>query len=159
MPRAYIKELEETGVRIAPTSPLYRLHTISYRNHRKITVIDGIIGYTGGMNISREHLSGGKGFKSWRDTQVRIDGEGAAALQTVFMIDWYNAVRENLFSPAYFPTVATDHAEGKTPIPNPDLRSGFGMGGHPAALLLHDRDRPATGISAITIFCSRRQHS
>ena len=83
---------------MAPVSPLYRLHTISYRNHRKITVIDGAIGYTGGMNIGQEHLDGGKGFASWRDTQVRIVGEGAAVLQAVFMVDWYNAVRENLFS-------------------------------------------------------------
>jgi cardiolipin synthase len=49
--RAYIRDMHAAGVRIVPTSPLYRLHTISYRNHRKITVIDGTIGYTGGMNI------------------------------------------------------------------------------------------------------------
>ena len=55
------------------------------------------------MNIGREHLSGGKGFGSWRDTQLRIVGEAAAVLQAVFMVDWYNAVREDLFAPAYFP--------------------------------------------------------
>jgi cardiolipin synthase len=92
--RAYVSALKAAGVRIAPTSPLYRLHTISYRNHRKITVIDGTIGYTGGMNIGQEHLDGGKGFHSWRDTQLRIVGEGAAVLQAVFMIDWYNAAKE-----------------------------------------------------------------
>ena len=79
-------------------------------------MIDGAIGYTGGMNIGREHLSGGKGFESWRDTQVRIVGDGAAALQTVFMIDWYNAVRENLFSPVYFPAVATEPSGGEVPV-------------------------------------------
>jgi cardiolipin synthase len=114
--RPYVKAMQAAGVRMAPTAPLYRLHTISYRNHRKITVIDGAIGYTGGMNIGREHLSGGKGFESWRDTQVRIVGEGAAMLQGVFMVDWYNAVRENLFSPAYFPTVATEAAPGDVPV-------------------------------------------
>jgi Phospholipase D Active site motif len=101
---------------MAPTSPLYRLHTISYRNHRKITVIDGLIGYTGGMNIGREHLSGGEGFESWRDTQLRIVGEGAALLQAVFMVDWYNAVREDLFSPAYYPTAVTAPGEGDVPV-------------------------------------------
>jgi cardiolipin synthase len=60
--------------------------------------------------------AGIKQFDSWRDTQVRIVGEGAAVLQTVFMVDWYNAVRENLFSPAYFPTVATQPAEGDVPV-------------------------------------------
>jgi cardiolipin synthase len=71
--RGYLRELEWAGVRVAPTSPLWRLHTISYRNHRKITVVDGAIGYTGGMNIGKEHLDGGAGFDSWRDTQVRIE--------------------------------------------------------------------------------------
>jgi cardiolipin synthase A/B len=114
--RAYVKDMTAAGVRMAPTSPLYRLHTISYRNHRKITVIDGLIGYTGGMNIGREHLSGGEGFESWRDTQLRIVGEGAALLQAVFMVDWYNAVREDLFSPAYYPTAVTAPGEGDVPV-------------------------------------------
>ena len=110
--RTYVREMQALGIQMAPTSPLWRLHTISYRNHRKITVIDGAIGYTGGMNIGQEQLDGGKGFDSWRDTQLRIVGEGAAALQTVFMVDWYNAVRENLFFPAYFPAPATAPAAG-----------------------------------------------
>ena len=114
--RTYVKTLKAAGIQVAPTAPLWRFHTISYRNHRKITVIDGAISYTGGMNIGREHLSGGKGFESWRDTQVRIVGEGAAALQSVFMFDWYNAVRENLFSPPYFPPSATKPTEGDLPV-------------------------------------------
>jgi cardiolipin synthase A/B len=114
--RAYVKEMQAAGIRMAPTSPLWRLHTISYRNHRKITVIDGAVGYTGGMNIGQEHLDGGKGFDFWRDTQVRVAGEGAAVLQTVFMVDWYNAVREDLFAPAYFPTVATEPARGDVAV-------------------------------------------
>ena len=104
------------GVRMAPISPEYRLHTISYCKHRKITVIDGAIGYTGGMNIGREHLSGGAGFESWRDTQLRIVGEGAALLQAVFMVDWYNAVREDLFSPAYYPRAALEPDAGEVPV-------------------------------------------
>jgi cardiolipin synthase len=114
--RAYIREMHAAGVRMVPTSPLYRLHTISYRNHRKITVIDGQIGYTGGMNIGQEHLDGGEGFDSWRDTQVRLVGEGTALLQTVFTVDWYNAVRENLFADAYFPQQTTPPAEGDVPV-------------------------------------------
>src|SRR5687767_11474266 len=108
--------MHAAGVRMVPTSPLYRLHTISYRNHRKITVVDGAIGYTGGMNIGQEHLSGGIGFDFWRDTQLRIVGEAAALLQAAFMVDWYNAVRENLFSAAYFPTSATESPGGDVPV-------------------------------------------
>jgi cardiolipin synthase A/B len=113
---AYVQDMRAAGVRMAPTSPLYRLHTISYRNHRKITVIDGAIGYTGGMNIGQEHLDGGKGFASWRDTQLRIVGEGAAVLQAVFMVDWYNAVRENPFSDAYYPTDPAPPRDGEVPV-------------------------------------------
>jgi cardiolipin synthase len=114
--RSYVKSLQAAGVRIAPTSPLYQLHTISYRNHRKITVIDGSIGYTGGMNIGQEHLDGGRGFDSWRDTQLRIIGDGAAVLQAVFMVDWYNAVKENLFSNVYYPVHAEELIEGDVPV-------------------------------------------
>jgi cardiolipin synthase A/B len=114
--RAYLRNMRAAGIQVSPTSPLYHLHTISYRNHRKITVIDGRIGFTGGMNIGREHLSGGKGFTSWRDTQVRVVGPASAVLQSVFMVDWYNALRENLFDPAYFPTVAIESKEGDVPV-------------------------------------------
>jgi cardiolipin synthase len=113
---SYIKEMQEAGVQMAPTSPLYQLHTISYRNHRKITVIDGNIGYTGGMNIGQEHLDGGDGYDTWRDTQLRIVGEGTALLQAVFVVDWYNAVREDLFFGKYFATQALARHDEEVPV-------------------------------------------
>jgi cardiolipin synthase A/B len=114
--RRYVRDMRAAGIHMASTSPPYQLHTISYRNHRKITVIDGMIGYTGGMNIGQEHLDGGEEFDSWRDTQVRLVGESAAVLQAVFMVDWYNAERENLFDAKYFPPDATDPEEGDVPV-------------------------------------------
>ena len=114
--RRYVKDMLAAGIQMAPTSPPYQLHTISYRNHRKITVIDGMVGYTGGMNIGQEHIDGGEGFTSWRDTQVRLVGQSATVLQAVFMVDWYNAVRENLFYGKYFPAGATDPADGDVPV-------------------------------------------
>jgi cardiolipin synthase len=113
---AYVRNLEAAGVRVAPTSPLYHAHTISYRNHRKITVVDGTIGYTGGMNIGQEQLDGGDGFDAWRDTQVRIVGEAAAVLQAVFMVDWYNAVGETLFSSAYYPQNPAETTADDVPV-------------------------------------------
>lgn len=101
--RRYKRELAAGGVRVAPVSALWRLHTISYRNHRKLAVVDGRVGYTGGMNIGREHLDGGPGFDRWRDTQVRIEGGGVAALQAVFLVDWRNATGEDLFAADRFP--------------------------------------------------------
>ncbi len=106
--RRYKRELAESGVRWAPVSALYRLHTISYRNHRKIAVIDGRIGYTGGMNIGQEHLDGGRDFDGWRDTHVRIEGEGAAVLQAVFLTDWHNATSEDIFAAGHFPSLQPD---------------------------------------------------
>jgi cardiolipin synthase len=114
--RSYVRNMLAAGIRMAPTSPSYHLHTISYRNHRKITVIDGVIGYTGGMNIGQEQLDGGEGFDYWRDTQVRLVGDSAAVLQAVFMVDWYNAVGENLFHAKYFPAGAMDPTEGDVPV-------------------------------------------
>lgn len=104
----YKRALTKGGVHLAPVSPLYRLHTISYRNHRKIAVVDGRVGFTGGMNIGQEHLDGGREFERWRDTQVRIEGEGVAALQAVFLVDWYNATGEDLFAAEHFPPPAQD---------------------------------------------------
>jgi cardiolipin synthase len=106
--RRYKRALSDGGVKHAPVSSLWRLHTISYRNHRKIAVIDGRIGYTGGMNIGQEHIDGGPSFDRWRDTHVRIEGEGAAVLQAVFLIDWYNATREDLFAAHRFPSLGSD---------------------------------------------------
>jgi cardiolipin synthase len=64
---------------------------INYRNHRKIVVIDGKIAYTGGMNIGEEYISGGRRFRTWRDTHMRFTGEVVALLQSAFLADWFNS--------------------------------------------------------------------
>jgi cardiolipin synthase len=68
------------------------------------------------MNIGQEHLDGGAEFDFWRDTQIRLVGEAAAVLQAVFLIDWYNAVREDLFEAKYFPTDAIELANDGLPV-------------------------------------------
>lgn len=124
--RRYRRELAEGGVHLAPVSALYRLHTISYRNHRKIAVIDGRVGYTGGMNIGQEHLDGGPEFDCWRDTHVRMEGESAAVLQAVFLIDWYNATGEDIFAADHFPSLghAPHPGAGDGAVPVQILTSG-----------------------------------
>ena len=64
---------------------------LNYCNHRKIVVIDGQTAYSGGMNIGSEYIDGGKRFKSWRDTHMRIDGEVVGLFQAVFLADWENS--------------------------------------------------------------------
>ena len=76
---------------------------LNYRNHRKIIVIDGQIGYTGGMNIGVEYITGGSKFKSWRDTHLRLQGESVQLLQAVFLSDWYNSGGEKVHEQRFFP--------------------------------------------------------
>lgn len=67
----------------------------NHRNHRKIVVIDGKIGYTGGMNIGNEYMGEGK-IKSWRDTHLKIEGPSVHMLQVLFMLDWLLSCRKKL---------------------------------------------------------------
>jgi cardiolipin synthase len=116
--RRYMRELGENGIQMYIYYnywSLYKLHTISYRNHRKIAVIDGNIGYTGGLNISQEHLTGGRFFSSWRDTHLRVEGEAARALQSIFATSWYNTITERLNASEYYPPV-TDFEGEHLPI-------------------------------------------
>jgi cardiolipin synthase len=105
--RAYVRTLRASGVRMFPFGPLHQLHTLSYRNHRKVAVIDGRIGYSGGLNMTEKHLTGPKGFAGWRDTHARVTGEAVPILQAVFATMWRNTTGEDLFHPAYFPEVTT----------------------------------------------------
>jgi cardiolipin synthase len=71
-------------------SPLSKLN---YRNHRKILVIDGKIGFLGGVNIADRYYNGGN-FEEWRDTHMKISGESVAALQSSFLLDRYFIINE-----------------------------------------------------------------
>ena len=106
----YVRRLRENDIRMYPFSPLSHLHTLSYRNHRKIAVIDGTIGYSGGLNMTEKHLTGPEGFSGWRDTHARVTGEAVPILQSVFATMWHNTTGENLFEGDYFPE----------PLPAPD---------------------------------------
>lgn len=73
---------------------------VNYRNHRKIVIVDGKIGFTGGLNIADRYIENEK--KYWRDTFVRIDGKSTSALQSVFMNDWYYISKQILYNEIYF---------------------------------------------------------
>lgn len=72
------KRLKAAGVEVMPFSPVLRIHTISYRNHRKIAVIDGCIGYTGGLNMGKEHLEGDGRLHSVAEHPSAVHGPGGA---------------------------------------------------------------------------------
>lgn len=114
----HIRHMRKAGVRIVPfyntLSPL-KVTTVNYLLHRKIVVIDGVIGYTGGMNMGQEYVTGGNTYTTWRDTHMRIHGEAVLSLQTAFAINWEETQRESLFEEKYFP-LHTDTIYGDLPI-------------------------------------------
>jgi cardiolipin synthase len=99
----YIWRMRREGIQMEPFSRLYQIHTLSYRNHRKIAVIDGRVAYSGGLNMTEKHLTGPDGFSGWRDTHARVTGEAVSVLQSVFATMWHNTTGENLFQERYFP--------------------------------------------------------
>ena len=112
----YRRRMRRAGIDMRPTGPLWRVHTISYRDHRKIAVIDGRVGYTGGLNLGDEHLDPGPGFARWRDTHARIEGLAVRALQAVFAIDWANATRGAILGPQHFPPLGPGFEDAHLPI-------------------------------------------
>jgi len=85
---------------------------INYRNHRKIVVIDGNIGYLGGINIGDEYLGLNKHFGYWRDTHLRIEGPAVSQMQAQFMIDWNMLCERKLaLSESYFPNIVNENNE------------------------------------------------
>ena len=76
---------------------------VNFRNHRKILIVDGLIGFTGGINIADRYLTGIPKIGSWHDLHVQITGDAVACLQVIFAADWYFVINENLSGKKYFP--------------------------------------------------------
>ncbi len=95
--KRYIRSLREAGVEIRPfhstQGPSNRFQ-VNFRNHRKIVVVDGRIGFVGGHNVGDEYLGLSKRFGPWRDTHVQIVGPAVLSLQMVFLADYYWATRQ-----------------------------------------------------------------
>jgi cardiolipin synthase A/B len=106
-PNSFFREMQDAGVQVFPFLKVllpWLSPKANYRNHRKIAVIDGEIGYTGGFNFGDRYVDGGY-FDHWRDTHVRIEGKGVYGLQTAFLIDWYFVSRHLLTSKYFFPDI------------------------------------------------------
>lgn len=111
---SFFREMKKAGVEIAEFMPvLFPSFTskINYRDHRKIVVIDGDIGFTGGMNISERYLNGPKTDPYWRDTHLLMRGESVKALQFLFMLNWQFVTQQELPEDKYlFPVMAQSGA-------------------------------------------------
>lgn len=104
--RSYIARLRAAGVRFEwfhPLNPLRRRWSLNIRNHRKIAVIDGRIGYLGGINLGDEYLGRNPRAGEWHDLAVRLEGPAVHSLQRVFSEDWHFSTGEVLTGAHRFP--------------------------------------------------------
>lgn len=93
---SFKQDLLKSGVELLVFSPVRFMMPTSkanYRNHRKILVTDGLIGYIGGVNIADRYYTGGN-FSEWRDTHIKIEGESVATLQSSFLLDRYFIIKQ-----------------------------------------------------------------
>lgn len=92
--KRYLKRLRDAGVQaeafFPPKIPKINFK-VNFRNHRKLAIIDGKIGYVGGFNIGDEYLGKSEKFGYWRDTHLRIYGDAVRTMQTRFVLDWNQA--------------------------------------------------------------------
>ena len=105
--RKFFNEMKENGIEIVAFLPAKFPLTggkLNYRNHRKIAIIDGKFGYTGGLNIGDEYMGKNKKFGYWRDTHIKIEGTSVYMLQMIFLTDWYYTTKEIITEDKYFPS-------------------------------------------------------
>lgn len=101
----FFKEMKEAGVEVyAFLKVAFPVFTskVNYRNHRKIVVIDGKVGFMGGMNIA-DRYDKGISWGIWRDTHFKFVGKGVHGLQSAFLIDWYVVSKKLLNDRIYYP--------------------------------------------------------
>ena len=90
LPRDYPKRLEALGIRckvFSPVTPFVSTH-YNYRDHRKILVIDGRVGFTGGVNLADEYINHVKKYGRWKDAAVMLEGEGVRSMTAMFLQMW-----------------------------------------------------------------------
>jgi cardiolipin synthase len=103
---SFVRPILEAGgkfARFMPVLPLRPHWRPNLRNHRKLLVVDGTTGFTGGLNIGDEYRGRKKRFAPWRDTHVRMQGAAVLRLQEIFLEDWLFATDEDVRDPRCFP--------------------------------------------------------
>lgn len=107
--KRHLKAIRKKGIEIVKFDPFrfpYINHAV-HRDHRKIAVIDGAIGYTGGMNIADYYINGLPKIGTWRDMHIRLEGEAVNILQEIFLTIWNKETRQNVGGADYFPLQPT----------------------------------------------------
>lgn len=109
VPHRFFERMREGGIEVQPFLPVHFptfTSKVNYRNHRKIIVIDGQVGYIGGMNIALRYLKG-TDKQPWRDTMLRLQGPIVYSLQRAFLVDWYFVDRTLITNRDYYPAAAS----------------------------------------------------
>ena len=105
--KRHLKAIRDKGIEIVKFDPItfpYVNHA-AHRDHRKIVVIDGYIGYTGGMNIADYYINGLPKIGAWHDMHVRIEGDAVRYLQGIFLTMWNRETGQHIGGPQYFTDV------------------------------------------------------
>ena len=110
--RSYLRDLTAAGAEVAEYHPVHLLNPasvrlIDHRTHRKVLVVDGAIGFTGGVGIADEWRGDADSPEHWRDNHYRVQGPIVAQLQAVFMDNWMQTTGEVLHGEGYFPALPT----------------------------------------------------
>jgi cardiolipin synthase len=109
VPARFFSEMTRAGIEVRSFLEVrFPLLTsrVNYRNHRKVVVIDGRVGFVGGMNLADRYMNG-VSWGVWRDTHLRIEGKAVHGLQMAFLMDWYFVDRTLLSSSRYYPKQET----------------------------------------------------
>ncbi len=105
MPRRYVQRLRDAQCDVRTFRPVrpWALRRANNRNHRRILVVDGRVGFTGGSGLSEKWMGDGRTADHWRDTDVRLEGPAVQWLQAAFVENWLEAAGEALGGERYFP--------------------------------------------------------
>lgn len=103
----HLQAIRERGIEIVKFDPIKFpwINHAMHRDHRKIVVIDGQTGYTGGMNIADYYINGLPKIGQWHDIHMRLEGDAVRYLQGIFLTMWNRETGQHIGGPAYFPDV------------------------------------------------------
>ncbi|TDF93892.1 cardiolipin synthase [Paenibacillus piri] len=103
---SYIEGLRQAGLEtyiFLPPLIAFFDKRMNYRNHRKVVLVDGVIGFLGGINVGEEYVGGNPKLGFWRDTHLQLEGDAVYSLQYTFLTDWFFVSGQRLTEPEMFP--------------------------------------------------------
>ncbi|WP_136607202.1 cardiolipin synthase [Paenibacillus dokdonensis] len=118
LPKSFLREMSEAGVQVVAygSSKAFFLSRVNYRNHRKIVVVDGNVGFIGGLNVGDEYLSRSSAYGFWRDTHMSVKGEAVRTLQIIFLQDWHYMTGEQVLEAEYLSPLLSEENSGAVQI-------------------------------------------